>query len=303
MFDVIILGGGPAGLSAGIYAGRGGLRTLILEKMFAGGQAATTYEVENYPALENVTGPELAMKLEAHASKCGAQITYAEVTKLELEGKIKKVWTGDKEYQTKTVILAMGAQPKELGVDGERRLRGAGVSYCATCDGAFFKEKEVAVVGGGNVAVEDALYLSRFCKHVYLIHRRDELRADMVLRKAIEANEKITSVWDTVVEQINGEGVVSSLSLYNNKTSKHSELAVSGVFVAIGTAPETAIVSKALSLNSYGYIEANEEMRTEIEGVFVAGDIRQKPLKQIITAASDGAIAGAMAAQYIAMGY
>ncbi len=300
MVDVIIIGSGPAGMAAGIYAGRAGLRTLIIEKMFAGGQAATTYEVGNYPGFESISGPDLVMKMEAHAKKYGAETVYADVTRVELKGDVKKVWAGEIEYQSRTIILAMGAMPRELGIDGERRLRGAGVSYCATCDGAFFRGKEVAVVGGGNVAVEDALYLSQFCTEVFLIHRRKEMRADKTLQVALANNKKITPIWDTIVEEINGASSVEELLLSNKITNEKSNLAVQGIFVAIGTIPNSGLVAKQLKLTESGHIQTNEAMQTGIDGVFAAGDIRTKTLWQIVTAVSDGAIAGNMAAQYIA---
>ena len=300
MYDLIIIGSGPAGMAAGIYAGRAGLKTLIIESMFAGGQAATTYEVGNYPGFESITGPELSMKMEAHAKKYGAETMYADVTRVELSGDVKKVWTGEEEHTSRTVILAMGAKPREVGVDGERRLRGAGVSYCATCDGAFFRGKEVAVIGGGNVAVEDALYLSQFCSEVYLIHRRKEMRADKTLQVALLNNKKITPIWNSTVEEINGADSVEELLLSNKVTNEKSNLAVSGIFVAIGTIPNTGIVAKQIKLTETGHIQTNEEMQTGIDGVFAAGDIRKKTLWQIVTAVADGAIAGNMAAQYIA---
>jgi len=300
MYDVIIIGSGPAGMAAGIYAGRAGLKTLIIEKMFAGGQAATTYEVENYPGFESITGPELAMKMEAHAKKYGADTIYGDVTKVELNGDIKKAWTGETEYTARAIILAMGAKPRELEVVGERRLRGSGVSYCATCDGAFFRGKEVAVIGGGNVAVEDALYLSQFCLDVFLIHRRSEMRADKTLQIALLKNKKIKPIWNTLVEEINGENCVEELLLSNTVSSEKANLAVSGIFVAIGTIPDSGLVSKQLKLTETGHIQTDEDMQTGIEGVFAVGDIRKKTLWQIVTAVADGAIAANMVAKYIA---
>jgi len=300
MYDIIIIGGGPAGLTAGLYACRGGLKTLLFEKMFTGGQAATTYMIENYPGFdEGVAGPDFAMKLENQARKFGLEIQYDTVTELQLDGKIKKIVTDKETYEAKAVILAMGANPKTLGLEKEDRLRGAGVSYCATCDGAFYRDKVVAVVGGGDTAAEDAVYLSKFVKKVYLIHRRDQLRASKVLQERALNNPKIQPVWDTVVEEILGEDGVTGVRIRNVRTGQSSELQLDGLFIAIGLIPNTELVKDKLPMSAGGYLITDDEMKTGIPGVFAAGDVRQKTLWQLVTAAADGAIAATSAERYI----
>jgi thioredoxin reductase (NADPH) len=289
MYNCIIIGAGPAGLTAAVYCGRAGLSTLVLEKLISGGQASTTNEIENFPGFEKISGPELAMKLEAQAINAGAEVRYENVMEIETDEQIKKVKTSQGVYEANTIILALGAKRKHLGVQGEGKLMGRGVSYCATCDGAFYRGKRVAVIGGGNSALEDAIYLSNLCEKVYLIHRRDEFRGQKALQNSIFANEKIECVFDTVVNEIAGEGRVEKISTQNIKSSKTDEILVSGVFVAIGTEPQNELVMGKIPMNEDGYIIANEAGITPIEGVFVAGDLRAKPLKQIVTAASDGA--------------
>lgn len=300
MQDVLIIGGGVAGLTAGIYASRAGLDVLLFEKMFAGGQIATTYSVENYPGFdEPISGPELAFKIENQARKLGLEILYDEVIKLNLVEKVKRVYTEQKEYAAKTVILAMGAQPKTLGLLNEDKFRGRGVSYCATCDGAFYKNKTVAVIGGGDTAAEDAIFLSQYVNKVYLVHRRNELRAYKLLQKKVLENPKIEILWNTVVKEILGTTEFSGLILsdINSKVSK--TLAVDGIFVAIGIQPNSSLVTDSLSLDESGFVFADECMKTNLPGVFVAGDLRKKPMWQIITAASDGAIATLAAQRYL----
>lgn len=300
MRDVIIIGGGPAGLTAALYSARAGLDTVIIEKAFAGGQMATTYSVENYPGfVEGINGAELAMKMEAHARQFGAEIMNETVKQVMPEGMIKTVKTENTVYQAKTVILAMGAYPNELGFEKEKMLRGRGVSYCATCDGAFYKDKTVAVVGGGNVAAEDALFLSRFCSKVYVIHRRESLRATGVIQEQMKKNNKIEFYWNTVVEDILGESQVTGLKLSNVKTHETREISVNGVFIAIGTSPDTELVKDKIEMNSAGYIITDDNMQTNLFGVYAAGDVREKLLKQIVTAVSDGAVAAYMAEKYI----
>ncbi len=300
IYDIIIIGGGAAGLTAGIYGSRAGMKTLIIEKMFTGGQAATTFEIDNYPGFrETISGPDLMMNMEAQAKRFGAEVTYDDVKDLQLEGKVKKIITDGKVYESKSVILALGAHPKELGLEKERTLRGAGVSYCATCDGAFYKDRVTAVAGGGNTAVEDAIYLSRFSPKVYLIHRRDSLRADKVLQDIAFKNEKIEFVWDSTIEEIIGEQNVEGIKLKNIKTDETKELSVEGIFVAIGYVPNSSLLKDKVELDNFGYIITGEDMSTNVKGVFSAGDIRQKTLRQVITSAGDGATAAYSAQRYV----
>lgn len=301
MYDVVIIGGGPAGLSAGIYSARGGLKTLIIEKSFTGGQAATTYEIDNYPGFEEgIGGPDLMMKMDAHARKFDVEFMYEGISSIEVNDKIKKIIT-EKEnvIESKTIILATGAYPRELGIEKEKKLRGAGVSYCATCDGAFYKGKTVAVVGGGNTAVEDAIYLCRFCKKVYLIHRRNELRANTLLQTAAFKQEKIEFVWDSVVEDILGDKKVEGVKVKNVKTGDFNDININGLFVAIGIVPNSKLAVGKVNTDDKGYIITDENMNTSIEGVFAAGDVRNKLLRQVVTAAADGATAAFAAEKYI----
>ena len=300
MYDMIIIGGGAAGRTAGIHGGRSGLKTVIIEKMFAGGQAATTYEVDNYPGFdETVTGPDLAMKMEAQAKKFGAEIITEDVIDINVDSKIKIVKTSRNTYLSKTLILALGANPRELGLDKERKFRGAGVSYCATCDGAFYRDRVAAVVGGGDTAVEDALFLSRFSPKVYLIHRRDQLRAAKVLRDVAFANDKIEFVWDSVVEAIEGEENVEGIKIKNVKTGVSKALKVDGMFVAVGVVPNSDLIKGKIETTDRGYIVTDANMLTNKPGVYAAGDVRDKILRQVITAAADGAIAAFAAERYI----
>lgn len=291
IYDLVILGSGPAGLGAAIYAQRAQLKTLVIEKeMVSGGQVLTTEEVDNYAGLPGIGGFELGMKFREHADALGA--VFAEDTVLcleEDENGLKTVVCENGIYQTRTIIVATGAQHRKLGVPGEEELIGMGVSYCATCDGAFFKKKVAAVVGGGDVAIEDAIFLARICEKVYLIHRRDELRGAKSLQKKLMALDNVEILWDTVVDTINGEMKVNSLSLSNRKTGEKKELAVDGVFVAVGISPNTEAFCGFLKADESGYIVAGEDGMTSVPGVFVAGDARTKHLRQIITAVADGA--------------
>lgn len=291
IYDLVILGSGPAGLGAAIYAQRAQLKTLVIEKeMVSGGQVLTTEEVDNYAGLPGIGGFELGMKFREHADALGA--VFAEDTVLcleEDESGLKTVVCENGIYQTRTIIVATGAQHRKLGVPGEEELIGMGVSYCATCDGAFFKKKVAAVVGGGDVAIEDAIFLARICEKVYLIHRRDELRGAKSLQKKLMALDNVEILWDTVVDTINGEMKVNSLSLSNRKTGEKKELAVDGVFVAVGISPNTEAFCGFLKADESGYIVAGEDGMTSVPGVFVAGDARTKHLRQIITAVADGA--------------
>ena len=280
VYDMIIVGSGPAGLTAGIYGKRAGLKVVILESGFIqGGQIVNTYEVDNYPGMPGISGLELAEKLKEHVTGLGVEIARGKVKGISLDGEWKIVHTKKADYRGKAVILAAG----------EEELAGMGVSYCATCDGAFFKDKTVAVVGGGDVAVEDAIFLARGCKQVYLIHRRDQLRAAQVLQDALKDFHNITCIWDTTVEKIGGEQQVQWITLKQTKTAEEYQLDVDGVFIAVGTVPDTGFVKELVDLDEHGYIKAGEDGRTDVSGIYAAGDIRTKELRQIITAAADGA--------------
>lgn len=297
MKDIVIIGGGPAGLAAGIYAARSGRNALLLESIYAGGQMTKTMNVENYPGFEQgIDGFSLATKLEKQALSFGLQIATDEVVGAELNGSVKRVHGVGKEYEAKTVIIATGASPRKLGLAREEELVGAGISYCATCDGAFFKNRSVAVVGGGDTAVADALYLARFVNKVYVVHRRDELRATEVLQKAAFAEEKIEFVLSSVPERILGEKQVTGLAV-KNKAGEERELSVEGIFVAVGVEPNTALFKDALTLDRGGYIVTDAHMRTSIKGVYAAGDVRNTPLRQIVTAVADGAVAATSAVE------
>lgn len=289
MLDVVIIGAGPAGLSAAIYAQRAGLSCVVIEAGSPGGQVLSTYEVDNYPGLKGISGMELGEKLKSHALMLGAEIVLAAVKEVKLSDAVKQVVTSKDTYETKNIIIATGAMHALLGVPGESELLGAGVSYCATCDGAFYRDATVAVVGGGDVAVEDAIYLSRIAKKVYLIHRRDSLRAADSLRKQLLECSNVEIIWDSVVESINGEDEVSSLSVRNVKADSMQELSVEGIFIAVGIVPVTELFKGAVELDDKGYIVAGEDCRTSVQGVYAAGDVRTKALRQIITAAADGA--------------
>ncbi len=305
IYDVIIIGEGPAGLSAGLYAARSRLKTLILEKEKVGGQIVTTDEVANYPgSIENATGPSLIKRMVQQAQDFGAEMKFDTVKEVELEGKIKVIKGEKDEYQAKAVIIATGAKPKKIGCPGELELTGRGVSYCATCDAAFFEDLEVFVVGGGDSAVEEALYLTKFARKVTIIHRRDQLRAAKSIQEKAFANEKIHFMWNTVVKEIKGDGIVESMVVENVKTGEITEIFADeddgtfGIFVFIGLVPTTELFEGKLEMEN-GYIITDEDMRTNIPGVFAAGDCRKKSLRQVVTAAADGAIAAVQAEKYI----
>ena len=297
MYDLIIIGSGPAGLSAAVYAKRAGLNMLIIEKNpVSGGQIIDTYEVDNYLGIPGVNGFDLAMKFREHADKLGAEFADGTVTKVEVIDKgsdtkapVYKVVTDAGEYETHTVILATGAHHSKLGVPGEEEYTGKGVSYCATCDGAFYKGKVTAVNGGGDVAVEDAIFLSRFCSKVYLIHRRDELRATRILQDELFGLPNVEIIWDSVVKEINGEDKVNSVHIENVKTKEEKDVTVDGIFVAIGIHPSTDLFADILECDEKGYVVASEDGATSMPGIFVAGDSRKKRLRQIVTAVADGA--------------
>ena len=288
--DLIIVGSGPAGLSAAIYAQRAELDTIVIEKnMMSGGQILNTYEVDNYPGLPGISGFDLGVKLREHADKLGASFKEDTVTAAELSGDVKKLVCENETYEAKSIIIATGAHHRTLGVPGETVLTGAGVSYCATCDGAFFKGKVTAVIGGGDVALEDAIFLARMCKKVYVIHRRDELRGAKSLQNKLLSLDNTEVIWDTVVEEICGRDKVEFLKLLNKKTGEKEELPVDGVIVAVGIEPDSKEFKELLQTDSQGYIAAGEDGKTSVPGVFAAGDVRTKGLRQVITAASDGA--------------
>ncbi|MBS6642069.1 MAG: thioredoxin-disulfide reductase [Clostridiaceae bacterium] len=299
IFDLIIIGSGPAGLAAAVYAQRAKLDTITIEKsMVSGGQVLTTYEVDNYPGYPGISGYDLGTKFREHADKLGAVFTEDEVERIELEDGIKTVVCAGDTYRAKAVIIATGANHRKLGVPGEEELAGMGVSYCATCDGAFFRKKVTAVVGGGDVALEDAVFLARLCEKVYLIHRRDEFRGAKSLQEKVKSLPNIEVIWDTVVEKINGTDKVESISLLNKKTNEQSELEVQGVFIAVGITPVTDVFSGLVEMD-HGYIKASEDGRTSVDGIFAAGDVRTKPLRQIVTAVSDGANAITSVERYL----
>lgn len=299
IYDLIIIGSGPAGLSAAIYGKRAGLELLVIEKNYmSGGQILNTYEVDNYLGLPGMNGFDMGMQFREHADKLGVEHAEGEVIGLE-DGSIKKVITTSGEYEAYAVILATGAVHAHLNVAGEERLTGRGVSYCATCDGAFYRGKTVAVVGGGNVALEDAVYLARFCEKVYLIHRRDEFRGEKILQSQVEALENIEVLFSHTVQEICGEEQVSHLILKDVKSEQEKELQVDGIFIAVGIIPATSWIPDFINKDEKGYVVANEEGETSAKGIYVAGDIRTKALRQIITAVSDGANAAVNAGAYI----
>lgn len=290
LYDVIIIGSGPAGLSAAIYAQRAKLNALVVEaKPLSGGQILDTYEVDNYPGMKGMSGFELGMKFREHADALGVKFYTAQVQEVRNADGWKEVVTDQDTLQAKTVILAMGANHRKLGVPGEEALGGMGVSYCATCDGAFFKGKTVAVVGGGDVALEDALFLARGCEKVYLIHRREELRGAKILQEQVQQTENIEILWNSVVKEIQGEGKVEKITVHNNIEETDSQLEVQGVFIAVGIQPNNEAVKDVVELDEQGYVKALEDTVTSQPGIFAAGDIRTKQLRQVITAAADGA--------------
>lgn len=299
IYDLAILGAGPAGICAAIYATRGKLNTLWLEKKFVqGGQIVDTYEVDNYPGLPGITGLDLGETMVNHAEKLGIKPKREPVLSIEEENGLKVIRTKKNRYMAKAVILACGAAHRQLGIPGEEKLSGMGVSYCATCDGAFFQDGTVAVVGGGNVAVEDAILLSRTCKKVYLVHRRDELRADKVLQDKLFKCANVEMVWDSVPTVIEGTDKVEDIKVHNVKTDEGKTIAVDGVFIAVGILPNTEKFKGLVDLDESGYIIAGEDGVTSTPGIFAAGDIRTKNLRQVVTAVADGANAVTSAEKY-----
>ncbi|RAI10855.1 MAG: thioredoxin-disulfide reductase [Candidatus Melainabacteria bacterium] len=299
-FDIIILGGGPAGLSAAIYAARSAAKTAIIDISMLGGQPSNYLELENYPGFAKIGGYDLMEKFEEHADMFGIQkFPMEEIQSVDLTSDIKTVTTLNGEFKAKSIIIATGAQSKKLGVEGEKEFVGRGVSYCAVCDGAFYKDKVVAVVGGGNAAVEEACYLTKFASKVYLIHRRDELRADKIVQERAFKNEKLEFIYDTIVNKINGENLVKSATIENVKTHEIKDLAIDGIFPYIGFEPNADLFTGQVKQDKNGFIIVDEAMQTSVKGVYAIGDVRVTPLRQVITAAADGAIAAVYAGRYI----
>ena len=299
-YDVGIIGAGPAGLSAAIYAARGGLSTIVFEKGLIGGQIVLSADVENYPGYEKtLSGFDIIDKFKKQAERFKAEIREEEIISLENKEDYKIIKTGSDTYEVKTVIIATGAHPRKLDVPGEIDFTGRGVSYCATCDGALYRDKIVSVIGGGDSAVEEALFLAKFAKKVYIIHRRDELRAVKIIQDRAFANEKIEFIWDTVVNEIQGKQFVENLVLFNKKTNKNSLLKTDGVFIYVGIIPNNELVKSLVKIDEQGFIISDNNMMTNIPGIYAAGDIVQKSLRQVVTAASDGAIAAFFAEKYI----
>jgi len=300
-YQVIIIGGGPAGLTAGLYTSRAHLKTVLLEAMIPSGQAYMAESVENYPGFpDGISGKELIEKFIQQATKFGLEIQqFTKVEKIEVAGEKKIVISGEKRLSTTAIIIASGAQANKLGVPGEEEFTGQGVSYCATCDGAFFEDQEVAVVGGGDTAVEDALYLTRIVRKVFLIHRRDSLRAQKILQNRAFADSKIEFMWDTVVKEIKSKDMERILILENIKNSRQNELAVQGVFIAIGQRVNVDFVQGLVEMDKNGYITTDQNCTTSVPGIFAAGDVRKKGLRQITTAVGDGALAASSAEKYI----
>lgn len=300
IYDVIIIGAGPAGMTAAVYASRANMSTLMIERGIPGGQMANTEDIENFPGFDHILGPDLSNKMFEHSKKFGAEYQYGDVQRVEDGYPYKKVITSNREYVTKSVIVATGSSYRKLGIPGEDRLSGRGVSWCAVCDGAFFKEKELVVIGGGDSAVEEANYLTRFASKVTVIHRRDQLRAQKILQKRAFENDKIDFIWDHTVEEILGENKVSGVRIKHVKTGEEREFACDGVFIYIGMDPITYAVRDLGILNEDGYIKADDrDMSTDVAGVFAAGDVRAKTLRQIVTATGDGSQAALSAQHYV----
>jgi len=299
-YDIAIIGGGPAGLSAGIYGARAKLSTVIIEKMYPGGQAAITHLIENYPGfVDGIGGSELTESMKNQAERFGAKILNGEVEDIKKQASLFYVKLKSETVEAKSIILAMGAEPRKLDVKGEKEFTGQGVSYCATCDGAFYTDMPIMVIGGGDTAIEEAIYLTRFASSVTVVHRRDQLRATKILQDRAFKNEKIKFIWDSVVKEIKGKDMVEEVVLKNVKTGEESSVFVNGVFSAVGYVPNTASIKGLVKLNDRGYVITDDKMATDIPGIFAAGDIREKSLRQVVTAVSDGAIAAVEAEKYI----
>ncbi|WP_411843517.1 thioredoxin-disulfide reductase [Salinicoccus sp. HZC-1] len=299
IYDVVIIGAGPAGMTAALYASRANLKTVMLERGMPGGQMANTEEVENFPGFDFITGPELSTKMFEHSRNFGAEYKYGDIKSVEIDGDIKILKTSSEDIKTKTVIIATGAEYKKIGIEGEDALGGRGVSYCAVCDGAFFKEKELVVIGGGDSAVEEGVFLTKFASKVTIVHRRDELRAQKILQDRAFKNDKIEFIWDTEIQTINGDSRVESVTLLNKKDGSIYDYEADGVFVYVGMKPLTSPFGGLGILTEQGYVDSNDEMETAIPGIFAAGDVREKTLRQIVTATGDGSIAAQNAQHYI----
>lgn len=300
MYDIVIIGAGPAGLAAAIYAARAKRKTLLIERAYPGGQAFNTHRIENYPGLKEVGGPELSDIMMQQAMGFGAELMVAEISALDLSTQPKRLVTGEGTIEARSVILAMGAQAKRLEVPGEMDYLGKGVSYCATCDGAFFRGKKVAVVGGGDSAIEEALFLTRFAAEVYVIHRRDALRATKVLQERVLAHASVRMIWNTVVREVQGELKLQKLKLHNLQSGEDFDLGVDGVFVYVGYEPNTELVRDQVTVDTHGYLVVDPQtLATNLPGVYAAGDLRQKTLRQVVTAVSDGAVAAVEADRWL----
>ena len=297
IYDVVIIGAGPAGMTAAVYTARSNLSTVMIERGVPGGQMANTEEVENYPGYESILGPDLANKMLDHAKKFGTEYAYGDIKEIVDGHPYKKVNAGNKEYKAKAVIVATGSKPRLLGVPGEKEFAGRGVSYCAVCDGAFFNRRELVVIGGGDSAVEEAIYLTKFATKVTIIHRRDQLRAQKILQDRAFKNEKIHFIWNSSIEEIYGDNRVQGVRIKNKETGEITDFPTNGAFIYVGNEPLTSAVQNLGITNEAGYILTNENMETKIPGIFAAGDVREKNLRQIVTATGDGSIA-AMAAQH-----
>jgi len=300
IFDTIVIGGGPGGYTAALYCARANLSVLVLEKLSPGGQMGTTDMIDNYPGFpEGINGFDLAMRMKQGAERFGAETKLSEVISVELAGSVKQIRTKSGTYQARTVVLASGAYPRELGLPGERELRGKGVSYCATCDGMFYRGKTVAVIGGGNTAVSDVLYLSRLCEKVYLIHRRNQLRASKVYLDPLAKAENVKFIWNSQADALLYEEKLTGLRVKDKITGEVREISCDGVFVAVGYLPSTELFRKQVDADPAGYILADETTRTNLPGVFAVGDLRKKPLRQVVTAAADGAVAAQFIEEYL----
>lgn len=301
IYDVIIIGAGPAGMTAAVYTSRANLTTLMLERGIPGGQMANTEEIENYPGFEHILGPDISTKMFEHAKKFGAEYAYGDVTEIIDGEEFKTLKAGSKEYKARAIIVTTGAEYKKMGIPGETELGGRGVSYCAVCDGAFFKQKELVVVGGGDSAVEEGVYLTRFASKVTIVHRRDELRAQKILQDRAFNNDKIDFIWNTTVKEVHddGNGKVGAVTLVSTEDGSEKEFKTDGVFIYIGMLPLTKPFAELGILNAEGYILTNEKMETSVPGIYAAGDVREKTLRQVVTATGDGSIAAQAAQHYI----
>ncbi|MGX7111256.1 thioredoxin-disulfide reductase [Gemella cuniculi] len=299
IYDLIIIGAGPAGMTASIYASRANLSVLMVERKYPGGQMLATEEIENYTGYEKVTGPELSEKMFEHSKKFGTEFAFGNITKIEVKDDLKYITAGNNEYVTKSIIIATGSEHRNLNIPGEEEFSGKGVSYCAVCDGAFFRNKEVVVIGGGDSAIEEALYLSNLVSKVTVVHRRNELRAQKILQTRAFAKGNIEFIWDTIPVEIKGDRKISSIILRNVKTNEESTFEADGIFIYVGMLPQTSDFTELGITNKTGYIPTNEKLETNIPGIFAAGDVREKEIRQVVTAAADGAIAAQSAYSYI----